>query len=100
LVEAAIVAVAIGLNVGLPVGVIRFDLRRLDPERLARTWTDATILAACLAFGPLCLPVYFAKSRRSFVGFVIGVASAGGCLLASAVTVTALESLLTWIGWS
>ena len=100
MVEAAVVAVAIGLNVALPVGVIRFDLRRLDPERLARTWNDATILAACLAFGPLCLPIYFAKSRRSLVGFVIGVAAAAGCLLGAAVMVTAVESLLTWMGWS
>ena len=98
--EAALVAVAVGLNFGLPLVVVRRDLRRLDPERLARAWNDVTVLAACLAFGPLCLPIYFAKSRRSVIGFGIGVGAAAVCLLAAAVAATALESLLVRVGLS
>ena len=48
------------------------DERRLDPERLDRAWPATTRIAAVVAFGPLCLPVHFWRTRRSLVGVVLG----------------------------
>ena len=61
------------MNALLPYWIVRFDLRRLPAERLARAWTDASFLSAVLAFGPFSLPIHFAKTRRSLAGFGLGV---------------------------
>jgi len=71
--ETLLVALSLILNALLPYWIVRFDLRRLSGERLARAWTDASFLSAVVAFGPFSLPVHFAKTRRSLVGFGLGV---------------------------
>ncbi|HEX2669432.1 MAG TPA: hypothetical protein VHM25_01105 [Polyangiaceae bacterium] len=71
--EALIVALSLIMNALLPYWIVRFDLRRLSAERLARAWTDASFLSAVVAFGPLSLPIHFAKTRRSLAGFGLGV---------------------------
>lgn len=71
--EALIVALSLVMNALLPYWIVRFDLRRLSAERLARAWTHASFLSAVIAFGPFSLPIHFAKTRRSLVGFGLGV---------------------------
>ena len=78
----------IALGVALPVWVIRRDLRRLSPERLARAWNDATVWSAVVAFGPLALIVHFTRTRRSLAGFGQGL---GWALLG-----LALGAALAW----
>lgn len=71
--ETLIVASSLIMNALLPYWIVRFDLRRLSAERLARAWTDVSFLSAVVAFGPLALPIHFAKTRRSLAGFGLGV---------------------------
>lgn len=71
--DTLIVALGLLLNALLPYLIVRFDLARLSEERLARAWPDASFLAAVYAFGPLSLPVHFSKTRRSVLGFLLGV---------------------------
>ncbi len=78
------VALQIALGIALPVWVIRRDLRRLGPELLARAWPDASIWSAVAAFGPLSLVVHFARTRRSLLGFGLGIGWAAMALLAGA----------------
>ena len=71
--DTLIVALSLVLNALLPYLIVRHDLGRLSEERLARAWPDASFLAAVYAFGPLSLPVHFTKTRRSLLGFLLGV---------------------------
>ena len=71
--EVLVVALSLTLNALLPYLIVRRDLRGLSAERLARAWTDASVLSAAVAFGPFALPVHFAKTRRSLAGFGLGV---------------------------
>ncbi len=61
------------LGILLPATVVRRDQRRLNAEQLARTWNAASFWTAVFAFGPLCLPVHFAKARRSVAGLALGI---------------------------
>ena len=63
----------IGLGVTLTSWVVRRDMRLAPPEQLVRGWNDASFWSAVVAFGPLCIPVHFVRTRRSFVGLAIGV---------------------------
>lgn len=80
--ETLVVALSLILNALLPYLIVRRDLRRLSAERLARAWTDASFLSAVVAFGPLSLPVHFVKTRRSLIGFGLGVGLGVLCLVA------------------
>jgi hypothetical protein len=57
-------------------------MRRSSRERLSRGWNVASFWSAVVAFGPLCLPVHFVRTRRSLLGFLEGVAWAVGVLVA------------------
>jgi hypothetical protein len=69
------------LGVVLTAWVVRFDMRRLPPERIARCWNAASFWSAVVAFGPLSIPVHFARTRRSVLGFVVGVLWAAGVVV-------------------
>jgi len=92
--ENHVVAKSQTLKALLPYLILRRDLHRLDDERLARAWTDASFLSAVVAFGPLALPVHFAKTRRSLPGFGLGVGLAVLSLAAQALAVTLLSTAL------
>ena len=81
------------LGVLLTAWVVRFDRRRLPPERFLRSWNDASFWSAVVAFGPLSIPVHFARTRRSVLGFVIGCAWMIGVLA----VLELLASAVMWI---
>ena len=83
------VAIQIALGIAVPVWVIRRDLRGLSAERLSRAWLDSTVWSAVVAFGPLALIVYFTRTRRSFLGFGLGLLWAAATL--------ALGGMLGWL---
>ena len=91
--EVLIVALSLVMNALLPYWIVRFDLRRLSAERLARAWTDASFLSAVLAFGPFSLPIHFAKTRRSLAGFGLGVGLAVLSLAAQGLAAALLSTL-------
>jgi hypothetical protein len=72
-VEVLFLSCQIGLSLAYPVFVVRRDLARLPPERLARAWNDASLWSAAATLGPLCLIVHFARTRRSWPGFALGL---------------------------
>ena len=67
-------ALELALGIAVPYLIVSRDLARLDAERLARAWTDASFWSAIVLFGPLCLPFHFTKTRRSLLGFLLGLA--------------------------
>ena len=75
------------LGIALPTLLLRFDEHRLSHERLARAWPRASFWSAVVAFGPLCLPVHFVRTRRSVTGFLLGLlalaVALGGQILVS-----------------
>jgi len=70
------------MGVVLTASVLRWDMRRLPPERLARAWNVASFWSAVVGFGPLCLVVHFIRTRRSLAGALLGLAFALAVLLA------------------
>jgi protein-S-isoprenylcysteine O-methyltransferase Ste14 len=89
--EVLLLALSFGLNIALPYFVVRYDLKRLSDERLARAWPDASVLSAVYAFGPLCLPVHFARTRRSWLGLGLGLGVCALTVLAQALIVEGLS---------
>jgi hypothetical protein len=91
-VNATTVVLAGALGIAVPVWIVRFDMRRLDADRLARAWPDASFWIAVVAFGPLCIPVHFWKTRRSLLGLVLGLIWG----LAALVTLSAVTQVAAW----
>ena len=92
--ETLIVALGLVLNALLPYLIVKRDLSRLNAERLARAWTEASFRSAVIAFGPLSLPVHFTKTRRSLLGFALGMGWLALAVAAQALVSTALGALL------
>ena len=92
--EVLLLALSFVLNAALPYLIVRYDLKRLSPERLARAWPDASVLSAVYAFGPLCLPVHFTKTRRSWLGFGLGLGVCALTVSAQALIVAGLSRIL------
>jgi hypothetical protein len=92
--ETLIVTLSLVLNSLLPYLIVRRDLSRLSDERLARAWTEASFLAAVLAFGPLSLPVHFVKTRRSVLGLGLGLGFCALSVAAQGLLATLLGAVL------
>ena len=67
---------------------------RLPPERYVRSWNEASFWSAVVAFGPLCIPVHFIRTRRSLVGALLGVAWMAGVLVVLSVVGELLAAIL------
>jgi hypothetical protein len=78
------ISLQMALGIALPIWIIRRDMKRLSEAVVARCWNDASIWSAVVAFGPLSLVVHFARSRRSLLGFALGIAWAIVSMLALA----------------
>lgn len=67
-------AVQLALGILVPWAIVRFDMKRLPPERLDHAWTEASFWMAIVAFGPLCLPFHFTKTRKNrWLGLGLGL---------------------------
>ena len=66
--------VQLPLQIMLTAWVVRRDMWRTPPAQLVRAWNDASFWSAVVVFGPLCIPVHFVRTRRSFLGLVVGIA--------------------------
>jgi hypothetical protein len=86
-------AMQLALNIALTAWVVRFDERRLGPSGLARAWNWASFWSAVVAFGPLCIPVHFARTRRTTLGFLLGIAWAAAVLAALTAAMAVLDAL-------
>jgi hypothetical protein len=62
------------VSTALVFWIVRRDEARLSPAMLARAWPTASRRVAIVYFGVLCLPVHFARTRRSLEGLVLGLA--------------------------
>jgi len=54
--------------------VIKRDERRLDEAMLARAYAPATLACSVFAFQQIAVLVHFVRTRRSFKGFLLGLA--------------------------
>jgi hypothetical protein len=81
------------LGVFVPHGVIRWDERRMTEAMRGRGWNDASHWVAIVGFSFLCLPIHFAKTRRSVLGFLLGLV---WMLLSVLFTGLALEGM-AWV---
>ncbi len=72
--EVVTLLVSWGLSLALLFKLLAWDERRLSPERNARAWPPATRSLALVYFGVVALPVHFARTRRTLLGFLEGVA--------------------------
>jgi hypothetical protein len=71
--QVLLFSLSFALGIAVPAAIVRRDLQRLSGELLARSWPDASLWAAVVVFGPLCLPVHFIKTRRSWLGLLLGL---------------------------
>lgn len=90
--EVFLVALSFVLNALLPYLIVKFDLQHLSGESLSRAWNQASFWSAVIVFGPLSIPVHFAKTRRSFWGLALGLGLGIGAFLCVALVVEG-------IGW-
>ena len=70
----------------LPALLVRWDERRLSEKLQDRCWPKASFWCAVVAFGLLCVPVHFCRTRRSVLGLVQGLLWAVAIAAAIAVT--------------
>jgi len=93
LTEVLLYTVSFALGIAVPAFIVRRDLTRLEGERLARSWPDASLWAAVVMFGPLCVPIHFIRTRRSWLGLALAIAWLVGSLLLIGLPV----ELLNWL---
>jgi hypothetical protein len=93
--DVVLFAIELALSIAVPYWVLRRDFSRLPPERLDSAWPTSSMWSALVAFGPLCLPFHFVKTRRSLWGLAIGVAWMAGALFVIGLVSTGLELVLT-----
>jgi hypothetical protein len=89
------VALQIALSVLVPWWIVRRDERRRPPAERARAWNDASFWTAIVAFGPLCIPVHFVRTRRSFWGLILGLFWMAAAVLAILLPIAGLEWLIS-----
>jgi len=73
--------------------LVTWDEHRLGPVEDARAWPVASKWASILAFGPLCLPVHFVRTRRSFRGAGLGILALAAILGAASLLSLGLDGL-------
>jgi hypothetical protein len=91
--EVLLFTLSFALGIAVPALIVRRDLTRLTGEPLARAWPEASLWAAVVVFGPLCLPVHFIRTRRSLLGIALGVAWLVGAVLLISLPIELLARL-------
>ena len=69
-------------TIAVSAWIVRRDVRRLEPPLLSRAWPDPSLWSAVVCFSPLCIPIHFVRTRRSFAGVALGVAWFAGAVVA------------------
>lgn len=88
-------AVQLALGILVPWAIVRFDMKRLPPERLDHAWTEASFWMAIVAFGPLCLPFHFTKTRKNrLLGLGLGLLALTGALIALGLVSAGVDSII------
>lgn len=91
--DVVLFTLELALGIAVPYWVLRIDLAKLPSERLDRAWPPVSMWSALVAFGPLCLPFHFVKTRRSLWGFALGIVSMVFCFACIALVSAGLERL-------
>ena len=91
--EVLLFTLGLALGIAVPAIIVRRDLTRLSGEPLARAWPDASLWAAVVVFGPLCLPIHFIRTRRSLLGIALGLGWLVGAVLLISLPVELLARL-------
>jgi hypothetical protein len=92
--DILVILLLLPFNYLLPWWIVRRDMRSLPAERLEKCWNGASLGAAILAFGPLCLPFHFVKAHGLVRGLVLGLAWTAGAVFLPALGLEALGTLL------
>lgn len=71
--------------------IVLRDERRLPPHELARAWPPSTRMAALVMLGVFALPVHFARTRRTVIGFCLGLDFAIAVSVANALFLGTIE---------
>ena len=61
------------LGLVVPALIVRADIRRLPPKELARAWPDASVWSAVYLVSAFAVLVHFTRTRRSLLGFLLGL---------------------------
>ncbi len=88
--EVLLYTLSFALGIAVPATIVRRDVARLTGERLGRAWPDASLWSAVVMFGPLCMPIHFIRTRRSWAGMGLGAAWLVGSVLLISLPVEAL----------
>ena len=91
--EVLLYTLSFALGIAIPALIVRRDVARLTGEPLARAWPDASLWAAVVVFGPLCLPVHFIRTRRSLLGIALGIGWLVGAVLLISLPIELLARL-------
>jgi len=91
--EILLFTLSFALGIAVPALIVRRDLARLQGDRLARSWPDASLWSAVVVFGPLCVPIHFVRTRRSWWGLLLGVLWLVGAVLLITLPVEALAAI-------
>jgi hypothetical protein len=100
LADVLFLVVQMVLGIVVPWWIVRWDMRRRAPDQLDRAWNDASFWTAIVVFGPLCIPVHFIKTRRSWRGFLLGLFWMVAAVFAIALPSAGLEALLVGLSGS
>jgi hypothetical protein len=71
--DVLLVALQMVLGVLVPAAVVRRDVRRLSSRELARAWPDVSVWSAAALVSVLAVLFHFARTRRTFLGFLLGL---------------------------
>jgi hypothetical protein len=83
------------LGILVPWAILRFDLSRLPAERLDHAWPEVSFWMSLVAFGPLCLPFHFTKTRKNrLIGLCLGFFWLAVALFVLILLGSALDSIL------
>jgi hypothetical protein len=71
-----------------------WDERRMTDDQRARAWPIASRRIAVVMFSPLCVPLHFLRTRRSFRGVLLAVLWTVALLALLAAVGAALDAVL------
>jgi len=92
--EVILIIVSMALQIALPFWVIRRDDRKLTAPVYARGYPESTFWIAVVVFGPVSILIHFLRTRRNWVGLVLGLVWFGLCIAAVAAAGALIKIIL------